>query len=297
VLYLGNAVAAGTYGSTASAAPAANQNDTYFTSTSSGTMTSSSSSRNFYVNDASTTGDTYTSAVGSNSNAGTAVAPFLTIAYAISQALGGDIIYVDAGTYTDGLNINKSLTVLGPNAAISPNTGTRLAEAVIDFNNVLNTRIGVTGSISDLAFKGFEIKNANNSTLGAFFSGFGLGGNPPTNSVIENNWFHDIKGETFAYQNYNVVYPTANIIFNDNKIENVTKVGTAGGGIRFDIDPTEPNQVSITNNVLSNVNGYGFNATTGNGTYAAAISGNKLTNITDQGIAVYWPRNLTISNN
>jgi hypothetical protein len=43
----------------------------------------------------------------------------------------GEVIEVCAGTYIEDLEVDKSLTLLGPNAGISPNNGTRVAEAII----------------------------------------------------------------------------------------------------------------------------------------------------------------------
>ena len=56
---------------------------------------------NWYVNDNSTTGDIYCSAIGNDANPGTTASPKLTLAAAVASAASGDIIYVDAGTYTD----------------------------------------------------------------------------------------------------------------------------------------------------------------------------------------------------
>ncbi len=71
------------------------------------------SAATYYVNDGSTTNDYYTTAVGSNSNPGTASAPFATIAYAISAASSGDLINIDAGTYVESLVLNKKLYLAG----------------------------------------------------------------------------------------------------------------------------------------------------------------------------------------
>lgn len=67
----------------------------------------------WYVNDNSTTGDVYTTSTGDNANNGSASAPFATIAYAITQASAGDIIRVDAGTYTENVNVNKRVILVG----------------------------------------------------------------------------------------------------------------------------------------------------------------------------------------
>ncbi len=77
-------------------------------------LSSISFANSWYVNDGSTSGDVFTTAVGNNGNAGTPAAPFLTVQFAIGAASAGDTIYVDAGTYTDGdININKSLVLRG----------------------------------------------------------------------------------------------------------------------------------------------------------------------------------------
>ena len=78
----------------------------------------------YYVNDNNSTGDIFCSAVGSNSNSGTASAPFATLTYGISQASAGDIIYVDAGTYTEAITVNKRLDIRGQgNNTIIQNSG------------------------------------------------------------------------------------------------------------------------------------------------------------------------------
>ncbi|MDD5673577.1 MAG: right-handed parallel beta-helix repeat-containing protein [Chitinivibrionales bacterium] len=63
----------------------------------------------------------YVSTTGSNSNAGSQVAPFRTISYAYSQVVAGDTILVQPGTYTDshnspgyGILLNKAGTAAKP---------------------------------------------------------------------------------------------------------------------------------------------------------------------------------------
>ncbi len=56
---------------------------------------------------------------------------FTTIQAAINAAAPGDTIQVAAATYAEQINVNKALTLLGPNANVNPNTGVRGAEAII----------------------------------------------------------------------------------------------------------------------------------------------------------------------
>jgi parallel beta-helix repeat protein len=95
-------------------------------------ITSSWTQTTYYVNDNSTVGDILTTAVGNNANPGTAAAPFLTIAYAVSQAINGDIIIVDVGTYAETVTINIDVTIRGANFGVDPNTGTRVAESIVE---------------------------------------------------------------------------------------------------------------------------------------------------------------------
>jgi hypothetical protein len=59
----------------------------------------SSAQTTYYVNDGSLVDDIYTTAIGDDLNSGTAAAPFATITKAMTVAVSGDIILVDAGTF------------------------------------------------------------------------------------------------------------------------------------------------------------------------------------------------------
>ena len=63
----------------------------------------------YYVNDAFTSADVYTTAAGNNANDGLSPAtPKATLAAAMTVASNGDRIYIDYGNYNEvGLNINK----------------------------------------------------------------------------------------------------------------------------------------------------------------------------------------------
>ena len=67
--------------------------------------------KKIYVNDNSTTGDIYTSAVGNAANNGTTTAtPKLTFAQAFTVAAAGDTIYIDKGTFNEN-TINGANTM------------------------------------------------------------------------------------------------------------------------------------------------------------------------------------------
>src|SRR5215213_3800945 len=95
---------------------------------------------------------------------------FTTIQAAINAAAPGDTIQVQAATYAEQINVNKALTLLGPNANINPNTGVRVAEAVIvpTASNPLDP--GFAGPItvylaaSGVTFRGFTV-DGNNPSL------------------------------------------------------------------------------------------------------------------------------------
>lgn len=70
----------------------------------------------------------------------------LSIQAAIDEATAGDVINVDAGTFEEGLNIGKSITLLGANESISPNTGSRGTESIIKPQGGSGAPDAITGS-------------------------------------------------------------------------------------------------------------------------------------------------------
>lgn len=85
----------------------------------------------FYVNDLVLTGDVYTTAIGNDGNSGTPATPFRTLGHAISIASAADTIFVDAGDFPENVTVDKQLDIRGSNYNISPNTGIRVAEAIL----------------------------------------------------------------------------------------------------------------------------------------------------------------------
>ena len=144
----------------------------------------------WYVNDNSTSGDIYTTAIGNNANAGTsASAPKLTLGAAFTAAAAGDIIYVDKGTFTATGNkmftFNKAITIIGAgtgNTIFTSHTDDRFA--TIAANNV---------SIQNLQLYDFFLASGNGQALlvNTNITGFKL-----TNVVMKKNYGASSNGES-----------------------------------------------------------------------------------------------------
>ena len=217
---------------------------------------------------------------------------FCTIQSAIDAATANDVIVVPAGTYAESLNINKALSILGPNASTSPNGGSRVAEAIINLST--GTR-SIYINASNITIKGFEIINSANA--GAIMGGAqiqGISYNTPTNIVIEKNYMHDLSGSAIlllgAYQLTNWAWT-----INDNKIDRTTLGTYFGGGYGSGIKMWTGSNCAITNNVLTNI---GFTGIDVGWIQNSTISGNTLTTLVDNGMQVVGTNsNLNITNN
>jgi LruC domain-containing protein len=211
-----------------------------------------------------------------------------TIQAAILFSKNGDSIIVNAGTYNGALIIDKQLTLLGPNAAVSPNGGSRVAEAVINLtagNRTINL------FANNITIKGFEIKNSANA--GAIMAGNFSGFKPVTGITIEKNYMHDMSGS--AILSYVTGSGTYQWTITDNKISNTTLATYFGGGYGSGVKITKGTNCSITNNVLTDIGFTGIDVWT---MATLTISGNSLTTVVDNGMQLVGTNsNITISNN
>jgi len=122
----------------------------------------------WYVNDGSTTGDTFTTAVGDTTGDGSSGRPFLTITKALTKAKPGDTIYIDAGLYTETVVINtdnialigkdSGATVIDP-PGINSTAGLYGIYADTQVGLLIKT-LGVTG-----AYDGILFDNVDNSRI------------------------------------------------------------------------------------------------------------------------------------
>ena len=146
---------------------------------------------NLYVNNTSTTGDIYCTAIGTTTGIGTTTNPFLTLNAALAVASNGDTIFVDSGSYTGvgnkSLTINKAVTIIGAgssNTIFTSHTDDRFA--TISVNNV---------HIQGLQL--FDFFLAGTSGIGQVILvnpniiGFEL-----TNIVVKNNYGDSTNGES-----------------------------------------------------------------------------------------------------
>jgi len=171
-----------------------------------------------------------------------------SIQTAINASSNGDTIIVNAGTYGENLIINKQLTLLGANAAVSPNGGTRVTESIIDLGNLTSRQIRFNSN--NIIMKGFRIINLNQQ--GAIISGGGITSTTTSsNVIIEKNLFENLKG--------NVIYTSGTIsnwTITDNKIQTVTTYSSNfGSGLSFWVNATN---LTITNNTFSNLSWEGI---------------------------------------
>ncbi len=86
---------------------------------------------------------------------------YATIQAAIDAANSGDTIEVDAGTHAEALVIDRSIVLSGPNALISPNTGVRVAEAVVSPPVGSHAIVAAAGNIT-VSIAGFSFDMAAN---------------------------------------------------------------------------------------------------------------------------------------
>jgi parallel beta-helix repeat protein len=153
------------------------------------------------------------------------VVPGMTIQAAVNAASAGNTIDVAAGTYIEDLTINKALTLLGPNSAVNPNTGLRVAEAVIlpavSAPNPAVCEVMAYLSVSNITIKGFTFDGDNPSLTSGIMIGTAdvdaceimAGYEGMGNITIENNI---LKNSTYSgvdfYNYYNTAATAGNYI-------------------------------------------------------------------------------------
>ncbi|MFL5811108.1 MAG: cadherin-like beta sandwich domain-containing protein, partial [Flavisolibacter sp.] len=213
---------------------------------------------NWYVNDNSTAGDVYTSAVGNDATGtGSTTAPFATLNRAMTAASNGDIIYVDAGDYTEFINVTKSLRFYGSNNTISKNNiaTPRVAETVIhapsspqpDANGITIFEVRTSGV--NIEVKGFKLMNGNPIHDGHYHRD---GSNLQNISVLfEKNWVQNAD-HLFA----GTLSRWSNVIVRDNFFDNINFVAGNSSAIQLNDAVTGisgPHTATMTATIEDNV--------------------------------------------
>ncbi len=196
---------------------------------------------------------------------------YCTIQAAIDGASTGNTITVAAGTYAENIIVNKSLTILGPNASVNPCGGTRVAEAIV----VPKTNAVGSGEIFHVTATGVTI------------NGFTIDGdNPLLTSGVTNTTGADLnaaEGVTIYVDNVN------NLTVSNNIFQNLSYFGVSLFGATYSAPATSGHIISYnkfqnlgTYNdpapAATNINFWGGGVLLYNGQYAA-INNNCMTNV------------------
>jgi hypothetical protein len=182
---------------------------------------------------------------------------FGTISGALPYTAANGTVKVQAGTYAENVAVTKSVTILGPNAGIDPNTGTRVPEAIVV---PATTETSLQGSTSGTVFRlgtnsghinvtidGLTVDGHNASLTGGrtlngveVDTGAGIvnsigsfdanpGGYDVTmtasNDIIQNFERYGVLADNTAART-----PTTGTLVSHNKIDNLPSGNNFGGG-------------------------------------------------------------------
>ena len=170
---------------------------------------------------------------------------FKTIQAGINAVASGGTVNVAAGSYIEDVIVNKPLALLGPNADINPNTGSRVAEAtVIPFTSdpdpfSATSEIVIYVSSSNVTIKGFTVDGDNTGIVSGItnlvtgpdvdaaegivsYEGVGL-------IMISNNIIKNTSYSGVDFYNYVSSAATADNHIQGNKLQNIGHVAYGYG--------------------------------------------------------------------
>lgn len=207
-----------------------------------------------YVNDNSTANGVFTSAVGNDANSGSdPSAPFASLTKAMQEAVSGDRILLDAGTYlATSITVKSGVKIIG-----TPSDNTIITAQTSAISLQSNTEL-------------WNLKIQRVLPLGPGYPSISVATAPgATNVLIENCFF--FKNRTAIY----VEPGSTDIVIKRNRFEDNRT------GVIFPDSPsgvTPLSKVYLVDNDLSNNRSYGFIlAANANSPIEAYLSGNNIT--------------------
>lgn len=195
---------------------------------------------------------------------------YATINAAIAAANPGDTIDIGPGVYKEDVVVNKSLTFLGQNFGVNPNTGSRSSEAILEpaTTDINNGNI-VTVEVSNVTFDGFTFEGSNGTTgsgtvtiggvvINAAFGISDLNANSNNNFsvnhiVVQNNILTDLNLGGVVMDTFGATGASTNNVIASNKISNVAGYDPAIQVFGTGIIAADNFYASITGNVISGV--------------------------------------------
>lgn len=179
-----------------------------------------------------------------------------TIGGGVTNASGGETVFVCPGTYPENVTVNKVVTLEGNNAGTVGN-GSRNAESIVDAGSGIAFEVTTTGAVT---IDGFQMEGQR----GVVYDGSGFG--PRNQLIVQNNRF-----------------------LNDRFGTRIRNAETGGSG--DDIEVRE-NFVDLTQQNFSSPNGEagtaGISLRTIDGGGAVTVSGNVCRDGSDPGSGSAW---------
>jgi uncharacterized delta-60 repeat protein len=263
--------------STANSGPSALNLNSFSDATFTASVTVGASPSTVYVN-SSWAGDSQNQTVTDSS--GThhfGIDAFATIQNGVNFVATGGTVYVDAGTYSENVVVNKSISILGPNASINPNTGTRVAEAVVQpgLSSSYDTSSVITVEADNVTIAGLTVVGTIASPTGGQSAGFTLTSGTVTYAAtgISN---------AVNTNDQSTVVNVSGVTVQNNILSGFTQTG-----VYFDTNsagdvPSANNSISY--NAISNVPNNGQGGYVGEGViiyddFYANINGNVITGV------------------
>ncbi|MBL0052703.1 MAG: right-handed parallel beta-helix repeat-containing protein [Bacteroidetes bacterium] len=193
---------------------------------------------------------------------------FCTIQQAIddAQTVAGNTLSVPAGTYAEDIIVSKSLSILGPNAAINPCSGTRVAEAkIVPATADIVLREIMHVAASNVTISGFTIDGDNplltsgfTSTNGADIDaaeGVTVYETAINNLTVTNNIIQNLSYFGVTLYDYPAGLPSSGHVISNNKIRDLgtydasSTIDYWGGGVLL----YNNQYAAVTNNCMTNV--------------------------------------------